>query len=78
MSIIQSLMPGVPTAISQTTSYALPSRGVFIMATVACELSADGTTFVTQAATTTGVGVTGAAFVRCTTSTTCVVIVKLY
>lgn len=71
----QSLMFGVPTVIAQTTAYALPPTGCFIMSTVALEVSADGTTYVTLAASTTGAQ-TGATFVRCTTAPTTVIVRK--
>lgn len=72
---IKSLMPGVSELMVQTNSYALPPTANYILTTVACELSPDNTTYVLTAGTTTGV-VTAAGFMRCTTSTTCVAIVK--
>lgn len=68
-------MSGVPTTVTQTNSYALPPHANAILATVACELSADGTTFALTAGTTTGV-VSAASFIRCTTSTTCAVVIR--
>lgn len=61
------LTTGVSNAIAQTTSYALPANTVFIMSSVAVELSVDNTNWVPVAATTTGVA-TAARFVRCTTA----------
>lgn len=75
MAYTQSLMSGVPTVIAQTTAYALPPRGCFIQSTVALEVSVDGTTYVTLAASTTGAQ-TGATFVRCTTAPTTVIVKK--
>lgn len=72
---IKSLMPGVPELMVQTNSYALPPSTNQLLTTVACELSPDNTTFVLTAGTTTGIS-TAAAFMRCTTSTTCVAIIN--
>lgn len=61
------LTTGVSNAIAQTTSYALPAVTMFLQSSVAVELSADGSTFVAVAASTTGV-TTSAVAVRCTTA----------
>jgi hypothetical protein len=68
MAVIAEIQVGVPTTIAQTTSYALPVRLCSILATVAVQFSADGTTWTADVtASTTGVSCAGAAFVRCTT-----------
>lgn len=68
MAVTLSIQPGVPTTIAQTTAVALPPRLCSIIATVAIQFSADGTTWTADiAASTTGVSCAGAAFARCTT-----------
>mgnify|MGYP001615228141 CR=1 FL=1 len=74
---LTQLSAGVVTVVAQTTTYILPPVVVFLQSTVAMELSPDGTTFTLITATTTGV-TTGCVAARCTTSTTCAVIVKRY
>ncbi len=73
---VQSFMSGVPIAVAQTTSYALLARACRVQATVAVEVSVDGTTWATLTNSTTVGENTSAMFVRCTTSTTCVVVCR--
>lgn len=71
------LMNGVPLAIAQTTAYALPGRSVKIQSTVAIEVSVDNTTWTALTGADTIGAESAAMFVRCTTSTTCVVVCKV-
>lgn len=69
------LTTGVTTAMVQNTVYALPAITVFLRATDVLETSLDGNTFSRVTATTTGLEIADMC-VRCTTVTTCVVIIK--
>jgi len=71
-----SFMMGVPLAIAQTTAYALPGRTVRIQSTVAVEVSVDNVTWSALANSSTVGETSSAMFLRCTSSTTCVVVVK--
>jgi hypothetical protein len=61
------LRTGVSNALTQNVVYALPAVAVFLQSTVAVELAVDGSTFVLNTATTTGIQ-TAALAVRCTTA----------
>jgi hypothetical protein len=74
----EKISVGVPTAISQTTAYALPSVRTWITSTSPIAFAnAVAGTYATDvvASTTSGVEAAGA-FVRCTSTTTCVVVIK--
>jgi hypothetical protein len=64
--MITLLTTGVSNTIAQSTVYALPAMGVFLHSTVALELTVDGTNYVLDVFTTTGIQ-TSALAVRCTT-----------
>lgn len=71
-----SIPAGVPTAIAQTTTFALPVSTVWLVSNSALDFSLDGTTWVTGvAASTTGMQ-SAWPFCRCTGVTTCVVSVR--
>jgi hypothetical protein len=71
------LRRGVVTAITQNVIYALPASTVYLQAEAAVEVSLQATTnFATLAASTTG-ATTSAAFVRCTTGNTNIIVKRL-
>ncbi len=76
-STVAELMNGVPLAISQTTAYALPGRTVRIQATQSIDVSVDAIAWTVLTNATTSGQTTSAMFVRCTVSTTCVVVCKV-
>jgi hypothetical protein len=74
---METVQAGVPLLLAQTTSYALPPHVVHLQSTDAVELGVTTNAMTLTATSTTGLQ-TAACFVRCTTSTTCVVIVKRF
>ncbi len=78
MALVPELQVGVPTLVTQTTSYALPPVIVHLTATAAVEISADNSTFTALTGGNTVGAFTSAGWVRCTGSTTCTVVVKKF
>ena len=78
MSIVTELQVGVPTLVAQTTSYALPPCIVHLTATTTVEVSADNSTFAALTLSGTVGAFTSAGWVRCTTGTTCTIVVKKF
>lgn len=74
----EELQVGFPKLVTQTTSYALPPCLVHLTSTVAVDVSVDGTTFNALTNSSTIGAFTSAVFVRCTTSTTCTIVVKKF
>lgn len=70
--------PGQFLTLAQSTSYALPPCVTYIQSSQTIDVSLDNSTWVALSGTTTGSIVTAAQFVRCTSSTTCVVSVKKF
>jgi hypothetical protein len=75
MAYTKGLTIGPVHSILQNVVYALPARNVRVLAGAAVEVSLDGTNFtaLTGSALTTGVE-TSAAFVRCTTGNTSIIL----
>ena len=73
----QQLLAGVPFIVTQTTTFALPSQSVWLQSGAAVETSLDGTNWATLANSTTGAQ-TSAAFVRCTTGTTTILVKRMF
>lgn len=76
MALTYSLQVGVPTLVTQTTTYALPPSLVYLTANASVDVSVDGSTWNALTNGSTIGAYTSATFVRCTTSTTCQIIVK--
>jgi hypothetical protein len=69
---LRALQLGDPTSILQNEVFALPAALCQIAATVACEVSVNGTTWVALA----NEAVTAAAFIRCPTASSIVIAKK--
>jgi hypothetical protein len=72
------LQVGVPTLVTQTTSYALPPVILHLTSSQSVDVSADGSSWSALTNSSTIGAFTSGAFVRCTTSTTCTIIAKKY